>query len=79
MNSGTIWVRFVEKTRGQKSRATVPLMMKLTMLRAEGEKPKALEGNSAGVFILELGTVTNIYYVSALNNNIVTMLTFSQS
>jgi hypothetical protein len=23
-------------------------MMKLTMLRAEGEKPKALEGNSAG-------------------------------
>jgi hypothetical protein len=27
MNSGTIWVRFVEKTRGQKSRATVPLRM----------------------------------------------------
>ncbi len=25
MNSGTIWVRFVEKTRGQKSRATGPL------------------------------------------------------
>ncbi len=25
MSSGTIWGRFVEKTRGQKSRATVPL------------------------------------------------------
>ncbi len=25
MNSGTIWGRFVEKTRGKKSRATVPL------------------------------------------------------
>jgi hypothetical protein len=25
VNSGTIWGRFVEKTRGQKSRATVPL------------------------------------------------------
>jgi hypothetical protein len=25
VNSGTIWDRFVEKTRGQKSRATVPL------------------------------------------------------
>ncbi len=28
MNSGTIWGRFVEKTRGQKSRATVPLKRK---------------------------------------------------
>ncbi len=25
MNSGTIWGQFVEKTRGKKSRATVPL------------------------------------------------------
>ncbi len=25
MNSGTIWGRFVEKPRGKKSRATVPL------------------------------------------------------
>jgi hypothetical protein len=25
VNSGTIWGRFMEKTRGQKSRATVPL------------------------------------------------------
>ncbi len=25
MNSGTIWGRFVEKRRGKKSRATVPL------------------------------------------------------
>jgi hypothetical protein len=28
VNSGTIWGRFVEKTRGQKSRATVPLTNK---------------------------------------------------
>ncbi len=27
MNSGTIWGRFVEKTRGKKSRATVPLIL----------------------------------------------------
>ncbi len=26
VNSGTIWGRFMEKTRGQKSRATLPLM-----------------------------------------------------
>jgi hypothetical protein len=29
MNSGTIWGRFVEKPRGQKSRATVPLKVTL--------------------------------------------------
>jgi hypothetical protein len=29
VNLGTIWGRFVEKTEGQKSRATVPLMQLL--------------------------------------------------
>ncbi len=34
MNSGTIWGRFVEKTRGQKSRATVPLrVLKVGILK----------------------------------------------
>jgi hypothetical protein len=28
VNSGTIWGRFVEKTRGKKSRATVPLRVR---------------------------------------------------
>ncbi len=38
MNSGTIWGRFVEKTRGQKSPATVPLMQ--IMLHKDGKRRK---------------------------------------
>ncbi len=33
MNLGTIWDRFVEKTRGQKSRATVPLTIDIIIVK----------------------------------------------
>jgi hypothetical protein len=48
VNSGTIWVRFMEKTRGRKSRATVPLNYPLHFPICTGIFTKATSAGMKG-------------------------------
>ncbi len=73
MNLGTLWVRFVEKTRGKKSRATVPLRAKninqqmRTFCAVETivwKKPWSLQGNLGSWFRKVQFRIRRIYQVN---------------
>jgi hypothetical protein len=68
MNQGPIWVRLIEKSRGQKSRATVPFKVTLCIRYIDLHSFHSVCSMNTNIFTLHMWLRTRSFYSAFLTN-----------